>query len=628
MLGVLLRIRVQMASHSVRAASARHKIVVGLLGAFGLGLFTLLAALCAGLVLLAQGGVPVADGLSPAAHSLAARLYDYLFFFLLAGSAPFMAGTLFGADDVPLLLATPISLRVVVAAKLLDAIGVNAAQFVALGVPVLAGAGWAVGLNAGGWLWLTVATLLLLTLPPSATALALLVSARWLGMRRVRSAVTLVSIGLGLAITGLAVVGASRAARSGALDIGRVQAALRGAGGLGEEPIPAQKPAPTIRETYPRPSEWGDPSTAQRVLNGKGEDEFPYPAPSPSPPGRGQARSARDGTGVGSSGPGSEGGELTWLPSSWAAAMLESTAGGRSLHGRGVLGLGALTGATALLVALCLAVGPGVITSDAFLEQTSMARRRARRDSFRLPGLSLPVAGLLAKDGKYVARDLVLLGQIGTALILFLVPFLLKMAQGAASGLEDLYGALALAMVGMIVYMVTSIVSLSSVGLEGRGFWMVLASPVSVSAFLRAKWLGAFGLSATVSGVLLLVAWPAFALSAPLTLTALAVSLCACFALSGLGVGLAGLFPRFVYENPAHRASVSALISGFVLATGYVALSGLLAGAAYLLTTLNAVPPTLAWAGAAVLFLLLSGVTGALPLALATRRLRDYEWEA
>ena len=49
----------------------------------------------------------------------------------------------------------------------------------------------------------------------------------------------------------------------------------------------------------------------------------------------------------------------------------------------------------------------------------------------RCPAWPRPSPGLVWKDLKYVARDLILLGQIGTALILFLVPFLLKIAQGA-----------------------------------------------------------------------------------------------------------------------------------------------------------------------------------------------------
>ena len=50
----------------------------------------------------------------------------------------------------------------------------------------------------------------------------------------------------------------------------------------------------------------------------------------------------------------------------------------------------------------------------------------------------------------------------------------------------------------------------------------------------------------------------------------------------GVGVGLAGLFPRFIYENPAHRASMWALTLGFVFATAYLIVGGLIAVLAYL----------------------------------------------
>ena len=121
----------------------------------------------------------------------------------------------------------------------------------------------------------------------------------------------------------------------------------------------------------------------------------------------------------------------TWLPSAWASAMLEDGAGGRGLGRSGWIRFLALTALTALLVIGYIAAGPPVFASEAFLEPDAggdTGRRRGSRPP--LLGLSAPLAGLVWKDLKYVARDLILLGQIGTALILFLVPFLLKSRAG------------------------------------------------------------------------------------------------------------------------------------------------------------------------------------------------------
>jgi ABC-2 type transport system permease protein len=502
--------------------------------------------------------------LTPATISLVGHIVEYLFLLLLAGSVPFVAATLFQAGDLPLLLAAPVPPRALVGAKLVDAAVANAGPSVALGVPALVGVGGALHLSLIGWLGLMLSLLLFLTLTPAATALLLLGSARAFGMRWVRAAVAFVSVALGLGVTLLAVAGAGSAARSGLLDPTRLEAGMRG------DVAPSATLALASRDAAP-----------------------------------------------------------AWLPSAWAAAVLDDTAKGRGLRAGGVVGLLGLTALTVLLVSGCLAVGPVVLASEAFLESDTGGPTRHRRGARPpMPGLSPPVAGVLWKDLKYVARDLVLLGQIGTALILYLVPFLLKIVQAGGNGPDnDLYGVSALVMLLVIVYMATSILSLTSVGLEGRGGWMVFASPVTRSAFLRAKWLGAGGLSFGIVLVLTLVAWPVFGLGAAEVRDALAVYLCACFALSGVGVGLAGLFPRFIYENPAHRASMWALTLGFAGATSYLIVIGLIAALAYLGITRGGLPVGGVLALAVGGFVLLSLLTGLVPVALAARRLRDYEWD-
>ncbi len=311
--------------------------------------------------------------------------------------------------------------------------------------------------------------------------------------------------------------------------------------------------------------------------------------------------------------------------------MLEDTAGGRGMARAGWEGLAALLLAAGALIGLCLPLGARVLASDAFLEPLDSGRVQAKPQAGRAGWMrvfGLPAGGLLVKDARYLQRDLILLGQIGTAGLLFLVPLLLRAAQGRSAGADsDLYGDLALGMLGLILYMVTSIVSLTAIGIEGRAAWIVLASPMARGAFVRAKWLGAFALSAGLVGVLTLVSWPLFGLSKAAVGTAFLCLGPACFALSGLGVGLGGLFPRFIYENPAHRASVWALLLGFVLATGYLMLCGLIAAGASLLPAQGVISARAALAGGISAFLLLSLATGLVPIVLASRRLRDYEWE-
>jgi hypothetical protein len=181
--------------------------------------------------------------------------------------------------------------------------------------------------------------------------------------------------------------------------------------------------------------------------------------------------------------------------------------------------------------------------------------------------------------------------------------------------------------IGTIVYMETSILSLSSVGLEGRAFWLVLCAPVSSALFVRAKWFFALMTAIALCAPLVIIACWYYA--APLLwgvggLLGLAL---ACFSLCGFGVGIAGLFPRFVYENPAHRASLSALIWGFVGATAYLMIGGLLIASAVIGAQQWPEKSGVILAIGIGSFIGFSITTALVPLVAAERRLNGFTWE-
>lgn len=570
MFGILVHARLRMLVNSALSAPPAQKGVVAVLVLFAALLFVGIGVGCGIIVRISQDTTgPGASGpLTTSAAALVAKIYEYLFFFLLAGSVPFVAATLFQAEDLHLLFTTPVSPRAVVAAKLVDATAVNAAQFMVLGVPVLAGLGWAVGLGPIGWFWLFVSTLFLLILPPTATAVTLLIAAKVLGMRQVRTVVMLVSIGLGLGITLMAIVGTNKLTSSGRINYHAVTMQLQ------------------RNQTLTQTKE-----NAVVLV-----DNTPH-----------------------------------WLPSSWAFQMLQSTAGGEGLGNEGFEGLIRLILSVGILVPLCLILGQNVFSSDAFLETSDSSIVRASSRQTRHPlllFLTVQMAGMIIKDIKYISRDFILLGQIGTALILFIVPFLIRATSGSNDpSTSDLYGYLALAMLLLIAYMVTSVVSLTSIGLEGKSGWIVLGAPLTRGDLLRSKWALSYWMSLVVLSVLTLIGWAAFRWSWQETVLALLAWSAICYALSGLGVGLAGLFPRFIYENPAHRASVWALILGFFLATSYIVTSIVIVALASLSVLHGQVSIRIAVAIAVFCYVALTAVTGLVPVTLAERRLEQYEWQ-
>jgi ABC-2 type transport system permease protein len=319
-----------------------------------------------------------------------------------------------------------------------------------------------------------------------------------------------------------------------------------------------------------------------------------------------------------------------WMPSTWFSDALFALRDGRA-DGVFISSLLLLL-ATMSVGALCVLLGGPVLVGERLLEgdggRDGTSRGPAMLDSLlALLPLAPPMQALIAKDLRYVARDLVLLSQLGIPAILYLVPFVIGAQMGReATATPDLF-FLAVGIVGTIAYMETSILGLSSVGLEGRAFWLVLSAPVASATLVRAKWLGALGLSLALTVPLFLASCLIFRASPATSGVGLFMIVLSCAALCGFGVGLSGLFPRFVYENPAHRASLTALIWGFVGATLYVLFSALFLGGGYFAATQW--PERAAWlTGAGVgLFTLLSLGTCILPLSAATVRLANLSWE-
>lgn len=579
---VLVRGRATMLRNSYQSATGTHKLIIGLLLIFGAAIFAGIGLACAALVLVMQSGSAHGAPLTPAASALVAHVYQYLFFFLLAGSVPYVASSLFQDNDLPLLLTSPAPSGAIVAAKMLDAVVANSSQFMVLGVPVLVGLWWGIGLTSAGWAWCAMGLGGLLILTPLLTGCLLLILAKVFGMRRVRFVVMAVSVVMALSITLLAVAGASRATEGGSMDYHRMRTVLLENSGSRSSDIK---------------------SAVVQSLHG--------------------AESTQHTTSLRTAG-------TVWLPSTWAAAIALDAAGRRSVGRVTSEGVGLLMAGSCVLFALCVGIGGRVLSSETILEQQDLdqfARRRRGRE-FSLPGVSPRIAGLLRKDVRYVARDTILLGQIGTTLILFLVPFVLRATEPPNPQGEFDMGDLAKLMVTLIVFMITSIIGLSSVGLEGRGVWMVLSSPLARRDFLQAKWILSFCLSFGIVVVLMSIAALAFGWPVSTVVEWLGLLGCACYALTGLAVGLGGLFPRFLYDNPAHRASIWAMVLGFVFATGYVVVSASLFVVAWLAYGQGMrIADEIALAGVAV-FVILTIATGVMPIRLAERRLINYEWES
>ena len=313
-------------------------------------------------------------------------------------------------------------------------------------------------------------------------------------------------------------------------------------------------------------------------------------------------------------------------PSSWTANVFVNFSLGEPVRAVTILAL--LTTAVALLFAICVVAGEKLLRVGEITEETGSGRIDSAEEG-NTKGLILkgPLKAMMRKDWLYLKRDPMLLSQIAMPALLYTLPFFLKQANPSLRSRDELF-PLSITMIATLVFMQTSILSLSSVGIEGRGFWITVCAPNSTHRILQAKWWLTFLFTGTVSGLMTIASSIAFHAEPILAAGVFWVILCSCAALSGLGVGISAIFPRFITENPAHRVSFWALTLGFIASFAYLAITGTI----FLVTWYVTIQPTgltvsQSWTLAFLLFTGGSAYATLAPVALGARRLEAFEWE-
>lgn len=313
-------------------------------------------------------------------------------------------------------------------------------------------------------------------------------------------------------------------------------------------------------------------------------------------------------------------------PSHWFAVQLLAL-GGQLPLSQALPNLILLLFVNGLLFALCLFAGCRFLSSETLAQEHSTppsASAEGIKGLFQAV-LPMPLGSLVERDMRLIRRDPLLLSQLAVPAILFAVPFVFGFRDRSSDALSLLF-YLAITMLGFIVYTQTSILGLSLLGMEGKGFWLMITAPVPLRVNLIAKWIASTALSLSFGFVGAVVDWFCFRGNFNELLLLLGVLLFVSASLCGIGVGLSALFPRFLHDNPAVRVSPWALILGFVAALLYV----LFAGASLTLAILaynNYLPAKepLILIGITA-FILCSCVAILLPLELGARRLEAYEW--
>jgi ABC-2 type transport system permease protein len=273
----------------------------------------------------------------------------------------------------------------------------------------------------------------------------------------------------------------------------------------------------------------------------------------------------------------------SWMPNFWVAEVLGELARGR-LEDRGWLCL-----------ALLWTTGPGMMTlallfartfyTEAFSKSQEAGRVRVSRTgpinrlvAAAAAPFALATRQMVIKDLRVFMRDTTQWSQLFLlAALMIIYIFNVRVLPLSRFGAEKLYlqnviSYLNIALAGFVISALAARFVYPMVSLEGRAFWIVKTSPLSLSGFLWSKFLMSAVPLALIGEVLVVVTNHLLEVDPVVKVVGMGTILGMTFAISGLGVGLGARFPKFTVENPAKVATSFGGVLYMILTMAVIAL--------------------------------------------------------
>jgi len=183
---------------------------------------------------------------------------------------------------------------------------------------------------------------------------------------------------------------------------------------------------------------------------------------------------------------------------------------------------------------------------------------------------------LLLKDLKTFLRDTSQWSQLFLLLALVMVylynfSVLPSNFTFATFYLQNLFSFLNLGLAGFVLSAVAVRFVFTAVSIEGRAFWIIRSSPLSLKKFLWSKFWTSLPPLLVLSQILTLVSNHFLGASRFMTVLASVSILFVCFGIVGMGVGMGAMFPRFRFENITQIAGSSGGLLYMIATTSFIA---------------------------------------------------------
>ena len=264
-----------------------------------------------------------------------------------------------------------------------------------------------------------------------------------------------------------------------------------------------------------------------------------------------------------------------YLPSTWAAEVLMSLLEGKTV--RAFLNWGWLFLTAVGIYAFVLQLAKGIYYSGWTGTSESRTAKTMKRGTFsekilmRLHFLHLTTRSLLIKDIKLFWRDTTQWSQLLMLAALLLIYFFnIKSLPLRNIYLKNFISFLNLGLAGFVLASLGARFIYPSTSLEGSSFWVIHASPIQYRRFLLGKFFIFLFPLLVLAETLIIISNILLEVDGYMMLLSVTTIFLITIGLTGLGVGMGAMYPKFINENPAQIAMSTGGILYMILSLLYI----------------------------------------------------------
>jgi ABC-2 type transport system permease protein len=329
-----------------------------------------------------------------------------------------------------------------------------------------------------------------------------------------------------------------------------------------------------------------------------------------------------------------------YLPSYWIAETLKSLAVESS--SRFWVYLFALVSTTAMLLRFLFVMADKLFYTSwqtsmdmQTTEPSKVARNWKLPKFFRLPDwLPSDFRSVLAKDLKLFVRDPAQWGQFSVLLVLLII-YLVNLRHFPHNVNDRFWHTVIsfanFAFTGFILATLSVRFVYPNISLEGKSFWAITSSPMSIKRLFWEKFWLAFIIFAFIAEILAFISNMMLGLTGYMMILSFFSILLMSMSLTSLSVGMGALFPRFEESNPGRIASSMGGMITTVLSLIYVGFMVIILAlptyqyGSYVMDGLRAFPTReFLVAGALIIVLNLTTILFPIKIGLKSLSARDF----